>query len=564
MLTELRISHFALIDSLELEFSPGFQVLTGETGAGKSLLVDALALLLGGRASAGDVRSGAKEAVLEAVFTVSDHPALLSKLEEWDLSSDDGRELCLRRIVSGGEGRNRMYVNGTPVPLNRMAELGGWLVDIHGQHEQQSLLSPKVQLQVLDAFGGLLTVRDDYAKQYQRWQDLVRDMEDVARRAGERNEREEFLRFQNEELRAAHVMPGEDEALIREHRTLQNGGRIAELANQAYDLLYRNQGAILAQLAEVGKLVRELEALDETTRRWSEWAGGGMAQAEELMMAVRRYTDGFEHDPGRLAQIDERLALLQGLKKKYREPLEGLIARQARMQAELDELANLDEHMETLQQRVSQACQDTWDAGRKLSRSRHAVAGKLEKRIATELPPLKLEHAAFRIELTTASQPDQAGPHGMDQITFVFCANPGESLQPLARVASGGELSRLMLAMKTVLAGVDEVPVLLFDEVDTGVGGNVAAAMGQRLHALGRTHQVFCITHLPQIAAQGHHHYLVEKSGVNKRTVITVRRLHARDREEEIARMLGGATITQTVKKAAGEMLKAAQLARTG
>ncbi len=553
MLTELRISHFALIDSLALEFSPGFQVFTGETGAGKSLLVDALILLLGGRASSEHIRRGAKEAVLEAVFTV-EQPAILSKLQEWDLLPDDAHELFLRRIVSG-EGRSRMYVNGTPVPLHQMAELGGWLVDIHGQHDQQSLLSPKVQMHMLDAFGGLLPLRDEYAGRYRRWQDLVRDMDDVTRRAGERKEREDMLRFQCAELTNAHATPGEDEALIREHHTLQHSGRLMEVANQAYDLLYRNQGAILAQLTEVKKLTQELETIDEKTRQWSEWVDGGIAQIEELALAIRHYTDGFVHDPARMAHIDERLALLQGLKKKYRESLTELIARHARMQSELEELTTLDERLETARQNVARAHEDARALAHTLSQSRQAVARKLEQHIAAELPHLKLEQATFGVELTTVPQPDGLGPHGMDQIRFVLCANAGERAQPLARVASGGELSRLMLAMKTVLAGVDQVPVLVFDEVDTGIGGNVAAAVGQRLNALGRTHQVLCITHLPQIAAQAGRHYLVEKGRVDKRTAITVRRLPDKDREEEIARMLGGATVTQTVKKAAGEML---------
>ncbi len=556
MLTELRISRFALIDSLALEFSPGFQVFTGETGAGKSLLVDALMLLLGGRASGEHVRHGAKEAVLEAVFTV-ERPALLSKLKEWDLLPDDTRDLFLRRIVSG-EGRSRMYVNGTPVPLHQMAELGAGLVDIHGQHDQQSLLSPKEQMRVLDEFGGLRPLRDEYAACYRKWQDLARDLEDVTRRATERQEREDMLRFQCEELTNAHLKPGEDEALIREHHTLQNGGRLMEIANQAYDLLYRNQGAVLAQLADVKKLARELESIDARTRQWGEWADGGIAQVEELALAIRHYTEGFDHDPSRLAQLDERLAQLQGLKKKYRATLPELIERHAGMQTELDELTTLDERLERLRRDVERAHEDARTLARKLSQARRAVAGKLEKRIAAELPHLKLEQAVFGVEVTEGPAPGDLGPHGMDQIRFVLCANAGERAQPLARVASGGELSRLMLAMKTVLAGVDQVPVLVFDEVDTGIGGHVAAAVGQRLTALGRTHQVLCITHLPQIAAQARHHYLVEKDRVNKRTVITVRQLPDGDREEEIARMLAGATVTQTVKKAAGEMLNPA------
>ncbi|MDE0404095.1 MAG: DNA repair protein RecN [Nitrospira sp.] len=554
MLTELRISHFALIESLELEFSPGFQVFTGETGAGKSLLVDALILLLGGRASAEHIRSGAKEATLEAVFSLSGHALILEKLKEWDLLPEGTQDLLLRRTLSR-EGRNRMYVNGRLVPLHQMVELGGWLVDIHGQHEQQSLLSPKVQLNVLDAFGGLLALRDEYAARYHRWQELVRAATDAVQRAKERQEREEFLHFQSEELGKAQLVTGEDEALVREHRKLQNSGRVLEIINQAYDLLYGNQESVLSRLTEVRKLVHELGEIDDNVRNWHESIEGGIAQVEELVLAARNYKDGFEHDPARLAQIDERLALLQRLKKKYRESLEDLLARQTRIQSELEELANIEERTQDLQQQVSQAYQDALVSGRKLSEARQAVTRKLEERITAELAHLMMDKSRFHVGLTAISEMEQAGPNGLDQIEFAFCANPGESLHPLARVASGGELSRLMLALKTVLASVDQVPVLIFDEVDAGIGGNVASTMGQRLKALGQTHQVMCITHLPQIAAQAHHHYLVKKESVDKRTMAMVTHLSAEEREEEIARMLGGATMTQTVRKAAGEML---------
>ena len=556
MLTDLRISHFALIDHLELEFTPGFQVFTGETGAGKSLLVDALILLLGGRASGEQIRSGAKEATLEAAFSLSGHPAILAKLKEWDLLPEGTQDLLLRRILSR-EGRSRMYVNGTLVPLHQMVELSGWLVDIHGQHEQQSLLSSKVQLHVLDAFGGLLSLRDEYATRYHHWQELIRAVAGASQRSKEQRERAEFLRFQCEELGKAQLVPGEDEALIREHRKLQNSGRLLELVNQTYDLLYRNQSSILSQFTEVRKLVHELGTIDENVRPWKESIDGGLAQVEELVWAARNYQDGFDHDPARLAQIDERLALLQRLKKKYRESLDDLLARQTRIQSELEALTNVEEQTQNLQQEVLQACRDTWALGRKLSGARQAVARKLEKCVTTELAQLKMETSRFHVTVTAASEEAQAGPNGLDQIEFMFCANPGESLHPLARVVSGGELSRLMLAMKTVLASVDQVPVLVFDEVDVGVGGTVAATMGQRLKTLGDTHQVMCITHLPQIAAPAHHHYLVKKENVKKRTVAMVSRLCLEDRKEEIARMLGGTTITQTVRKAAGEMLNA-------
>ena len=558
MLTELRISRFALIDHLTLEFSSGFQVLTGETGAGKSLLVDALLLLLGGRASGEHIRTGAREAVLEAAFTFADRHPILAKLQARDLLVDESKDLLLRRVLSR-EGRSRMYVNGTLVPLHQMAELGEGLVDIHGQHEQQSLLSSNVQLDVLDAFGGLLALREQYRKQYRTWQDLVQSVEELSGRAAKQQEREEFLHFQMEELRKAQLTPGEDETLTREHHTLQNSGRVQEIVRRVYALVYEDQRSVLAQLTEVKKLVHELETIDRTVQPWREFVESSQAQVEELALATRRYTEGFDHDPQRLAQIDERLALLQRLKKKYRLSLEALIERQARIQSELDELANLDERVKKMQQNVTRAAEEAWALGQKLSESRRIVARRLEEHVVAELAQLKMDQSIFRVQVTTAASTDALGPSGVDQIAFAFCANQGESVQPLARVASGGELSRLMLAMKTVLARVDRVPVLIFDEVDAGIGGNVAAAMGQRLNALGRTHQVLCITHLPQIAAQAHAHYRVAKERVRKRTITTVAPLHGKEREEEIARMLGGATITPTVRKAAGEMLNAAR-----
>lgn len=559
MLTELRISRFALIDHLTLEFSSGFQVLTGETGAGKSLLVDALLLLLGGRASGEHIRTGAREAVLEAAFTFVDRHPMLSKLQARDLLVDESKDLILRRVLSR-EGRSRMYVNGTLVPLHQMAELGEGLVDIHGQHEQQSLLSSKVQLDVVDAFGGLLAVREQYRRQYRTWQDLVQSVEELRGRAAKQQEREEFLHFQADELRKAHLTPGEDETLTHEHHRLQNSGRVLEIVRRVYALVYEDQRSVLAQLTEVKKLVRELETIDRTIHPWREFVESSQAQVEELALATRRYTDGFDHDPQRLAQIDERLALLQRLKKKYRLSLEELIERQTRIQSELDELADLDERVKKMQQNVTRAYEEARVLGQKLSESRRIVARRLEEHVVAELAQLKMERSIFRIQLTTAASTEDLGPYGVDQIEFAFCANQGESVQPLARVASGGELSRLMLAMKTALARVDHVPVLIFDEVDAGIGGDVAAAMGQRLNALGRTHQVLCITHLPQIAAQAHAHYRVAKERVRKRTITTVAPLHGKEREEEIARMLGGATITPTVRKAAGEMLNAARL----
>ncbi len=560
MLTELRITNFALIDHLQLEFSPGFQVLTGETGAGKSLLVDALVLLLGGRASGEHLRTGADEATLEAVFSLPKCGTIRDRLRAWGLQSgDDDQELLIRRVLSRS-GRSRMFVNGSLVPLHQMQELGEHLVDVHGQHEQQSLLSARVQLDLVDAFGGLLELRDRYATHFQDWLHLLSEKDTLMCQTQERQEREEFLRFQLEELSKARLKVGEEEELLQEHRRLKNSSALLELSNEVYTLLLNDDQSILSQLNLIKKNLDDLLEIDASTKVWGALAEGALAPLQELALAARSYRESFDHEPHALESIDERLATIQRLKKKYRESEEGLISKQGNLQAELEQLTNLEARLDELEQALTSKNRQAQGLAKELSVSRSQVAQKLEKRIATELASLKMKGTKFRIQISKSSGTEELGPTGLDQVEFGFCANPGEAVQPLNRVVSGGELSRLMLAIKTVLANVDRVPVLIFDEVDTGIGGHVAAVMGQRLRTLGQLHQVFGITHLPQIASQANAHFKVEKQVVNHRTVTTVISLKPKEREEEIARMLGGTKVTQTVRKAAAEMLKTAPL----
>ncbi len=559
MLTELRITNFALIDHLQLEFSPGFQVLTGETGAGKSLLVDALVLLLGGRASAEHIRTGSNEATLEAIFTQSNWGRVGEHLKEWGLSNHDDQELLVRRVLSRS-GRNRLFVNGSLVPLHQMQELGGHLVDIHGQHDQQSLLSTTVQLDLLDEFGGLRELRDRYSTVYHQWVQLLAKKDMIIRQSQDRQEREEFLRFQCEELSKAGLKAGEEEELLLEYRRLKNSRALLELSDEVYASLHHGDQSILSQLNRIKKNLLQLGEIDANTKGWRELADVALAQMQELSLAARSYTESFDHDPHSLESLDERLATIQRLKKKYRESEEGLLGRLSTLRTELEQLTNLEACLEELEKTVALTHRKAQALAKELSLSRKDIARKLEKCIATELASLKMKGTEFRIHLSMSSPTGELGTTGLDQVEFGFCANPGETIQPLSRVASGGELSRLMLAIKTVLANVDRVPVLIFDEVDAGIGGQVAAVMGQRLQALGQSHQVFCVTHLPQIASQATGHFKVEKHTVNDRTVTTVFALKTKERQEEIARMLGGAEVTLTVRKAAAEMLKSAPM----
>jgi DNA repair protein RecN (Recombination protein N) len=437
----------------------------------------------------------------------------------------------------------------------QLQELGRLLLDIHGQHEQQSLLSPRVQLELVDAFGELVSLRSQFKSDFDHWQTQKQDLDRLHEQSKNQTSREDFLQHESDELNNAQLEAGEDEALLLEHRRFQNSGKLSEISNQAYSLLSEDDSSVLTHLQSLTRLVRELGTIDPATKAWSELVEGAGAQLEELSHACRDYRDGIDHDPGRLGQIDERLALLQRLKKKYHESLDGLMARRDAIQLELSELSDLDQRIQTLEDVVTRAYQAVYENAQALSHARKKVAQNLQQRVMAELADLKMEQTRFQIEFGELSGEKPMRSTGMDRVEYLFCANPGESLQPLGRVASGGELSRLMLAVKTVLADVDQVPVLVFDEIDTGVGGEVAAVMGQRLRALGQSHQVFCLTHLPQIASQGTQHFVVAKVMNQDRTTTKVTHLGKSERKNEIARMLGGEQLSATVKKVAAEML---------
>ena len=555
MLTELRISNFAVIEHLSLTIESGFQVFTGETGAGKSILVDALTLLVGARASVDLVRSDAEEAVVEAAFTLPTNTPVIERLRETGSLGPSETELIIRRVVSRS-GRNRIYVNGNLTPLHVLQSLGGTLIDIHGQHEQQSLLSAYAQLDVLDAFGHLKGVRREYASQYEEWRASQRALEEAVRSAAERAQNEEVIRFQYRELVEADVRQGEDEALTVEHHRLSHARRLGELAHEAYELLYAGDAAILSGLGAVRERLRELTSIDPDTGDWSTFCEGATVQLRELAHHLRDYEQGLESDPARLGVVEERLERLQRLKKKHGGSVESLLVKVQELKQQIQELEGADTKTAELVQRVAEDHARLEALANQLSEARVRAARKLEMRVKEELTALRMDQTRLQIIVEQDRGESGFGPTGRDRVEYLMSANQGEPLQPLARVASGGELSRVMLAIKTVLAETDGVPVLVFDEVDAGIGGAVAAVMGQRLRALADYHQVFCITHLPQIASQAGTHFLVEKDVVKKRTVTRVRRLDDRERREEVARMLGGLAVTQAARDTAAEMIR--------
>ncbi len=558
MLAELRIVNFALIEQLSLQFQSGFTVLTGETGAGKSLLIDAIALLVGGRASTDQIRSGEDEAHLEAAFHLPDTHPLLRRLKLQDIIGQNESELILKRVLSRS-GRHRVYVNGSLCPLRVLEELGGTLVDIHGQHEQQSLLATAKQLDALDGFGRLDELRRTYEKSYQGWKELHRQLDALQRDLLDRTRREDLVRFQVQEIEQAGLLPDEEERLRGERQRLVHAHRLRELAHEAHDELQADEQAVLSKLGRIGRTLAELAQIDPAMGDCEQAARESAIPLKELAGRLRDYAERLEADPDRQVAVEDRLDLIQRLKKKYGGSVEAVIDTGRRAQEELQLLGNHHERTAELTARLDDETSRLHRLAQQLSKKRIDAAKQMTKLVGAELAALKMEQAIFQVLVTIDESTEGLGPAGRDRVEFLLSSNPGEPPKPLGRVASGGELSRIMLALKTVLAEMDQVPVLVFDEIDTGVGGAVAAAMGTRLRKLGSFHQVFCITHLPQVASQAEHHLLVEKGVDSQRTSTSVRTLKGMGQEEEIARMLGGVTITKKVRETAAELIAGAK-----
>ncbi|HEY7532162.1 MAG TPA: DNA repair protein RecN, partial [Nitrospiraceae bacterium] len=459
-----------------------------------------------------------------------------------------------RRVLSRS-GRHRVYVNGSLAPLRTLEILGGTLVDIHGQHEQQSLLSVAGQLDALDAFAQTLDLRTRCRCAYQAWADLTAKLQAAQMHSRERAQREELFRFQHEEISQAKLERGEEELLHRERQRLVHAHRLRELAQTAYEGLETDEQGVLGQLTKVTRVLSELVHTDAAMKEPQQTAAEAGIQLKDLAATLRRYAEDLETDPGRQALVEDRLDLIQRLKKKYGGSLESVIETDIRVQGELRAIETDGESLSELMRQIGDARRVLEKAAGLLSRKRTEAAKRMKTLVKEELAVLKMDQAMFEIVVTSQEANEAAGPNGRDHVEFLISTNRGEPLKPLARVASGGELSRIMLALKTILAEMDQVPVLVFDEVDAGVGGAVAAAMGVRLRKLGAFHQVFCITHLPQVASQAEHHLVVEKEQDRRRTVTSVKRVAGMSREAEIARMLGGKTVSQKVRETAAELL---------
>ncbi len=562
MLKELNIKNFAIIDQLRVEFAPGLNVFTGETGAGKSIVVDALNLALGERASADLIRTGCQEAVVEAAFELNHDGTteVAGLLAGQGIETTAGEDLIVRRVLSAA-GKNKVYINGSLANLATLSALGASLADIHGQHEHQSLLSLEKQMELLDSFGGLGALRGALSGAYHRLHDVRKELAGIEAGERDRAQREDMLRFQKNEIEAAMLKPGEDAELANEQKVLANSEKIAGLARAADEALYSSDNSALSGLKKAMTSLREIAAIDNRMASVLELCEAGRAQVEEAAREVSAYAERTEFDPGRLEQIGDRLDLIQKLKKKYGGAVEEIIAFGAQASAELERMERSTEEIERLRKEIASIKSGLTAQAQELTRKRGAAARELEKKIEAELSHLGMKKTTFTVKVVQEPGDDtddghKVGPRGADRVEFLISPNPGEEPKPLAKIASGGELSRIMLALKTILVEGDSIPTLVFDEVDAGIGGAVAEEVGKKLRRVAAKRQVFCITHLPQIASMATSHYGVAKSVKKERTSTEVRLLEKKERVDEIARMLGGKTITEATLRHAEEMIE--------
>ncbi len=552
MLTLLRIFGFALIDELELPFGPGLTAITGETGAGKSILVDALGLLRGGRAAAEVIRTGRDEARVEAILELPSGSAARARLVA------DGREveegLLVRRVVARN-GRGRAHLGGVLATAADLTAMVAGLIDIASQHDQQSLTDPESQLAILDAFAENDTLRAEMADAAAARTAARAALESFSADARARSEREDLLRFQLGELEAARPAPGEDEALATERERLRGAERFFAATARGEETLYAGDGAVSERIAAVARELAPLAALDPALAPVVESLSSAQAAVEDAARELGRYARGVRSDPTRLAEVEERLFLLQRLCRKHGGTVADLVAKQAALRAELAELGSFDEGLAARQAAVAAADARAAAAAAALSASRAEAARALEKKVTAGLRELGFASARLPLVL----EPRELGPNGTDRVRFLFAPNPGEEPRPLAKIASGGELSRVMLAVKQALARTDEVLTYVFDEIDAGVGGGTAEVIGRKLKRLAADRQVIVITHLPQVAAFADAHVRVTKTAARGKTKVEIERLSEAARPAEIARMLAGAAPSPQAAAHAQEMLRNAR-----
>ncbi|HLU06548.1 MAG TPA: DNA repair protein RecN [Woeseiaceae bacterium] len=559
MLTRLQVRNFAIIDTIEVEFGPGMTVLTGETGAGKSILVDALGLVLGERGSASLVRSGAKRAEFSADFDVSGHAAARKWLAEQAVDADDE---CLLRRVIGEDGRSRAFINGNNVPLQSLKELGEMLLDIHGQHFHQSLGRRSVQRDLLDHFGGLQELRVSTAEAFGKWKALQERLRQLEQAESDRAARLDLLSFQAQELDALDLAPDEFESLQSERQRLKMSGVLAEGVTRALQSIYDDDTANAQSL--LASACHELDSgseIDAELKEVQAMLKEAAIQVSEAADALHRYSDSLEVDPARRDWVEDRLDAIQAVARKHRVEACELIALKDRLHTQLDELQDAEATGARLAKDAADANANYLKQATLLSGEREKAATRFGARVTEAMQGLGMPDGMFEVSLLSLNE-EEARASGLEEVEYLISANPGQVPMPLSKIASGGELSRMSLSIQVIGSDGSEIPTMVFDEVDSGVGGGVAEMVGRRLKGLSETRQVFCVTHLPQVASLADHHFRISKLSDGKSTQTEIAELGEGERVEELARMLGGVKITKRTREHAAEMLQTGTAAR--
>jgi DNA repair protein RecN (Recombination protein N) len=549
VLTLLRIKNLALVEELEWQLGSGFVAITGETGAGKSIIIGALQLLLGERADKSLIRTGADLCTVEAIFSGEDLQKLNPQLVEAGIEPCDN-DLIIKRSFSSSAS-TRQFINGSPTTLSVLKNLGDDLVDLHGPHDHQSLLSPEKQLSLLDSFARAEEHLDEYRKDYRQLQTLLAEHEALNTAETAREQELDLLRHQINEIRSANLVAGEEEEIEKRYKLASNSKRLIELASAVANKFSEADDSILSQLAETQRLLRELEKIDSSIGELSSAHSASVVELSEIAHVLSNYVEKFDLDPEHLAALEQRVSLFETLKRKYGGSLAEVIAFGERAAQRMQKIEGRDAELERLAKEIENVREQMNRVGEGLHKLRAKAAPKLSEIIRRNLRDLGFRQSEFEAKLTALDEPRA---NGFDAVELLFSPNPGEPLKPLRAIASSGEISRLMLAIKSALAAHDAIPLLVFDEIDTNVGGEIAHAVGAKMQTLGREHQVICITHLPQVAATASSHFVVTKDVARGRTFSNLREVTGKARQEEIARMLGGKS--ESALKLAASLLK--------
>ena len=549
VLSLLRIKNLALVEELEWQIGPGFVAITGETGAGKSIIIGALQLLLGERGDKSLIRTGADLCTIEAVFSGIDLGKLNSQLAEAGIEPCED-DLIVKRTLSP-TGTNRQFINGSPTTLSVLKNLGDALVDLHGPHDHQSLLSSETQLSLLDSFARAEQQLAEYRKHYRQLQTLLAEHAALNTAETAREQEMDLLRHQVTEIRSANLLLGEEEEIEKRYKLASNSKRLIELASMIASRLSEADDSIVAQLAETQRLLRELEKIDNSIAQISSAHRAAVVELSEIAHTLSAYAEKLDLDPEQLAALEQRVSLFETLKRKYGGSISEVIAFGERAAERMGKIEGRDAELERLTKEIENVRAQMHRAGETLRKLRLKIAPKLSENIRRNLRDLGFRQSEFEAKLSALDEPR---PNGFDSVELLFSTNPGEPLKPLRAIASSGEISRLMLAIKSALAAQDAIPLLVFDEIDTNVGGEIAHAVGAKMQALGRDHHVICITHLPQVAATASSHFVVTKDVTCGRTFSTMHEVTGKARQEEIARMLGGKS--DSALKLAASLLK--------